>query len=240
MPKRVRTTAEALSQKELNLYKKSYKGGGRKDIHFAIFEGVKTWITKETNDTVYRVLYPGCHRHLTASLIFPHVDYVDYDKKVAALYHDAAAAQYVETNKIYDQEAIYTFRCRNVDKPISALLPGNFDLIISLSAGIMAEPCTPYVKQHGYLLVNDAHSDAKMAFTSDIWELKAYWQDGAFEDTLLAECFQAKDKKSGQVGPLSRKQAEEGVSIGSVNKRSYKLLFDPMFYLFQKKLRNNL
>jgi len=47
-------------------------------------------------------------------------------------------------------------------KPVEAYL-SKFDLLISQYAGFISEPCKPYLRTGGYLLVNNSHADAGMA-----------------------------------------------------------------------------
>ena len=220
------------SCKHLNLYKKSYKGGGTKDRHFAIFQDALRWTRAK------KALYPRCDRHLTAALVFSDITFVDYDSKVGPLYSDPVVKEYVETNKVYDADPHYKFYCYNVNNKMPQI-DKDYDLLISLSAGIISEPCTKYIPTpDGYLLVNGAHSDARMAYVSNNWELAAYWDDetSAFTEEDLDCCFQVVQAKSKETKPITKEQARESVAIGTVRKRSFKLLFEPMFFLFKRKL----
>lgn len=231
------------SSKHLNHYKKSYKGGGKKDSHYAIFQdALRIIVADDKSTTIEKVLYPGCHRHLTAALIFPQVTFVDMDPKVAPLYVEAAATEYVETHKIYEspQQQNYQFYCCSVNdkKKMSNLIGDNkyYDTLISLSAGAMAEPCSKFVRGGGFLLVNDAHSDARTVFCNDnAWTLFAYYENGAFTTERLDRCFRVIVPNSSETTPLSIQQARESVAVGTISKRSFKLLFEPMFFLFKKK-----
>lgn len=228
-----RKLAQKPSSKHLNLYKKSYKGGGSKDIHLSIFADTLRLISPPT-----RVLYPGCHRHLTAALVYPDVTFIDYDEKVAPLYSpdDSVVRDYVGTNKLYEQESQYRFYCYNVNDKIPKIENEGYDLLISLSAGVIVEPCSPYVSKGGYLLVNDSHSDARTTFVNDEWTLVAYWNDETSQFTTddLDKCFQVVDKSNNMTLPISKEQVQESIDVGTVSKRSFKLLMEPLFFLFQK------
>eukprot|EP00977_Amphora_coffeiformis_P006565 scaffold1404_cov166-Amphora_coffeaeformis.AAC.32 len=219
----------ATSSKELNLYKKSYKGGGPKDIHLGVFREAQKIVQAK------KVLYPGCHRHLTAALVFPDVTFVDYDEKVAGIFTDKGASDYVNEMKLYDEDSRYRFHCYDVET--EAPEARDFDLLISLSSGLMAEVCAPCVASGGFLLVNDAHSDARTAFVNDSWELYAYWDDDAnqFVSETVNQCFQVLQPRSKETIPISKEQAEESVKVGTVKKRSFKLAFEPMLFLFKRK-----
>lgn len=229
----VPSTTTTTSAKNLRLYQKSYKGGGKKDLHFTVFQRAQQFTEAKT------VLYPGCHRHLTASLVFPFVTYVDYDSKIAPLYEEAAAKEYIETHKVYTQDAQYEFHCLDVltTSPHQALVGGNYDLLVSLSAGLLAGPCTQYIREGRWLLVNDSHSDARKVFVMQRWQLKAYWDEMhckfVTNEENLKRCFQARDNTTKHEAPLSKEQVEESIAIGTVSKRSFVVPFAPMFYLFQ-------
>ena len=55
---------------------------------------------------------------MTTALVFPKVTFVGCDKKVGNLYTDKAAAEYVEENKVHDEDATYEFHCCNVNNAI--------------------------------------------------------------------------------------------------------------------------
>jgi hypothetical protein len=227
-----RKFSQTASSKHLNLYKKSYKGGGSKDFHLDVFQDAH----RLTNAS--RVLYPGCHRHLTASLVFPDVTYIDCDERVAPIYSDTVAREYVESTKLYDKDAKYRFYNYNVNDNMSNV--GNdYDLLISLSAGLIVDPCSSHVAENGYVLVNDSHSDARMAFVSGEWQLMAFWDNDAskFITDDVDKCFRVIQKGTDETKPITTEQAQESVEIGAKRKRSFKLLMEPMFFLFQKKKR---
>ena len=238
------------SQQALKLYQKSYKGGGAQDRHLAVFQQAKLVSAAQ------RVLYPGCHRHLTASLVFREVVYVDSDQRVASLYGSSDKGEdvirhYVESNKIYDEPTKYQFFCcdvhdgRRLSKMISdsgSSDAGDFDLLVSLSAGTIAQACTNFVKTGGYLLVNDSHSDARTIFVGDNdWELVACWDDDSktFAMDKLDRCFQvvSTDRSKGakkKFVPMTMEHVQESVAVGTVSKRSFKVLYEPDFFLFRK------
>ena len=227
-------TFSSSSAKNLNLYKKSYKGGGVKDQFYRIFQET----LRETN--AKSVFYPGCHRHLTTSLIFPDVTYVDCDSKVGPLFKEAAAKDYVEEQKLYNDETHYEFCCANVQERLPKRLPKKgegYDLLISLSAGLLAGSCTSLVRPEGYLLVNDSHSDARSMFLDERWNLIAYWdsEEEKFTTNDLDQCFRAVDKKTKDEAPISEEQITESIAVGSVAKRSFRLRKDSVVYLFQKQ-----
>ena len=182
------------------------------------------------------VLYAGCHRHLTASLVFPDIDYLDNDRKVQALYTDPAALSYVDQHKQYVGDARLRFTLADYTKPPSSKIQKeSYDLLISLSAGLVSPHCSKYVRQSGYLLASDAHSDARHAYLSPDWHLIAVWDNVRSnwlqDSTTLNRCFKVK----GTGKPLTQEQADESARVGTVSKRSFRLEYEPMFFLFQKQ-----
>lgn len=224
--------ASSPSLKELNLYFKAYKGGGKKDLHWKVFKECQKW-TSATS-----VLYPGCHRHLTAALIFPVVTFVDNYKQVGSLYTDLAAVAYVEENKLFDEDARFDFLPYDVNQPMPSLSNRSYDLIISLSAGLMTDPCKSFVKSGGYLLVNDSHCDARSTFLNvDCWKLAAYWnhETSTFTSDGIGQCFQVYLPRSNtEFAPITSDQVEESLNVGSVGKRSFKMVANSSFYLFER------
>ena len=227
----------------LRLYHKGYKGGAENDLHWDVFQKAQRFTEAR------RVLYPGCYRHLTTSLIFPDVTYVDYEKSVAPLYavddDDNAVRAYVNQHKVYDEDSSYRFYCCNVvteHKKLEQILGNSppFDLAISLSAGQIAEACTPFMSPTaGYLLVNDSHSDARLVHVNDNngWELAAYWDGNDFTTDLLDRCFQSvakKDNRKRQAVPLTKEQVQESIEVGTTRKRSFTMLLEPDFFLFRR------
>ena len=92
------------------------------------------------------VLYPGCSAHVTPSLYFPHVVYVDQSEAAAQFFADERSiAQFVSRNKHYEQSSYVRF----VQQDYSTSLPlmeEKFDLLLALFAGGVAKSCLKYLK----------------------------------------------------------------------------------------------
>jgi hypothetical protein len=213
---------------QLSAYFRSYvhKDGG--EYHSSIFRILKAMLNPQ------KVLYPGCHRHITPSLFFSTVDYIDCDPKVGKLYTDPKALAYVEENKEYKEETVINFDCKDFNANIG--FAGSYDLLISLSAGFVSTPCERYLKEKGYLFVNDAHSDASTAYLNENFKLVGMYDrtKEKFDDdsAILAGCFHTKDGKK-----LTKAHVEKGAKDAKF-KRSLGLLSESMFYLFQKNTGN--
>lgn len=200
------------------------------DAHIDIFQAVQDTLNTS------RVLYPGCHRHVSASVVFPSVVYIDADSKVGAVFDDAAIDQWVDQHKTYSASTEKEFYCCNYEaiptKLVGKSNTASFDLLVSLSAGIISTPCTKYVADNGYLLANDSHSDARTAFLNPEWKLVSAWDEDqkGFTSEGLEDYFQLKDGS----GPITHAMVEESVRVGTKSKRSFRLKKEGMFFLFQK------
>jgi len=77
-----------------------------------------------------KVLYPWCYVHITPSLIFPYVVYVDSFRNTYKFYDDNEVHNFIEKNKEYSKKSMYPFHQQDYNKNI----PGefeSFDMIIS-------------------------------------------------------------------------------------------------------------
>ena len=247
------------SRLALRNYQRSYCKDGEIDRqHLTIFSALKKDFfdgnTPMEDSSIPKVLYPGCHRHITPSLVFPDVNYVDFDKKVSDIFdieNNAFTREWIMSHKEYADPAIPKIRFvhssyAGMKEKRHKLQPNSFDLLISLSAGIVTHDGLGFLRQGGYYLVNASHSDALVAHLQPSLRLRAYWDDeeGAFcQDDTLDDLFQARQKGSKKRSrdadgdgymPISKDQVDEAVRIGSKSKRSFVLKREPMMYVFEK------
>lgn len=119
------------------------------------------------------VLYPGCSIHITPSLYFPHVVYVDQSQAAAQFFaEEKPLNEFVSRNKSYKQSAYIRF----IHQDYSASLPlmdGRFDLLLALFAGGISAACTRYLKIGGILITNNHQGDAADAARQDRLAFKA-------------------------------------------------------------------
>lgn len=194
------------------------------DIHLPVFAACAAACAAPR-----RVLYPGSYNHVTASLVFSDVVYVNSDASVGAAFTDEALLEWVHANRQYSAAPRLAFRHADYE---SSLGPdGSFDLIISGSAGLVSKACARYVREGGHLLLSDAHFDARHASTQPDLELVAVYDEAAraFDHSVGA----LSGHFASRAGvPLSAEQVQlyvdgkrkAGVGIG---KRA-------LFYLFRK------
>lgn len=106
------------------------------------------------------VLYPGCAVHITPSLYFPHVVYVDKSEAAAQFFGDEKSIlDFVKRNKYYKQSAYIQFIHQDYSRPLP-LRERSFDLLLALFADGVAKSCAKYLKPGGFLLTNNHQGDA--------------------------------------------------------------------------------
>ena len=116
----------------------------------------------EENFGCRRVLYPGSYLHVTPSLVFPEVCYVDSVKGIAAALASPDLLEYVSAHRDYPEDA--RIRCYEEDYTSFTDEPhASFDLLISLNAGYISQTCRSFLKPGGLLLANNGHYDAARA-----------------------------------------------------------------------------
>ena len=156
------------------------------DLHFeraGLFEAIRERYHPR------EVLYPGCSVHITPSLYFPHVVYVDRSEAARQFFADEKSLrEFVSRNKHYRQSAYLRFIARDYSTPLP-LREGTFDLLLALFAGGIARACVRYLKIGGHLLTNNHEGDAREAANDERLNLAAVvrFQKGNYfvEETAL-------------------------------------------------------
>eukprot|EP00287_Rhodomonas_sp_CCMP768_P008905 CAMPEP_0196741516 /NCGR_PEP_ID=MMETSP1091-20130531/40791_1 /TAXON_ID=302021 /ORGANISM="Rhodomonas sp., Strain CCMP768" /LENGTH=287 /DNA_ID=CAMNT_0042087255 /DNA_START=24 /DNA_END=888 /DNA_ORIENTATION=+ len=229
---KAKTTARKLQSKaaksaHLSQFFKNYKCDEKEldPLHFCLLDTVASLLSPSAS-----VLYPGCHRHVTPSLFFTRVTYVDSDAKLRPFFADEAMQAWVQQNKKFLAPAELQFSCQDFGKPFPAQIgaAGEFDLMISASAGIVSTLCCKYLKPRtGLLLVSDAHFDAKEAFLHPhLYEPVAFWdgQELQHDVSCLAAQFHVvtKGDRSKQARPITKEQLAECTAGRPRGKWSFK------------------
>lgn len=135
----------------------------------------RTGLFKAIAETYHsrEVLYPGCSVHITPSLYFPHVAYVDQSEAAAHFFaEEGSILDFVNRNKHYKGSTYLRF----IRQDYSQHLPvreKSFDLLLALFAGGIAKACHTYLKLGGFLLTNNQQGDAWEALQPGNLELKA-------------------------------------------------------------------
>ncbi len=134
-----------------------------------------------------RTLYLGRWLHLTPSLFFSEVTYVDSLAGFANAMADPALLEYVNHHKAYPEAA--QIRCYQEDyRAFAAATEAAFDLLISLNAGFVSRYGKRFLRPGGRLLVNDEHYDARRAWTDPDYRLiGAFAGSGLLLETTEAQ-----------------------------------------------------
>ena len=174
-----------------------------------------------------KVLYPGSYVHITPSLIFPDVTYVDSFKNTKKFYDSKEVKEYINENKEYSEESQFTFYQQDYFKDIPEDLE-SFDVVISQYAGFVGQAVKKYLKRGGVLVCNNSHGDASMASLDGDYELYAIYRrrsDDKFtiSDKNLSDYLIPKKKDS-----LSKELLERTM-------RGVAYIKSPSGYIFRKK-----
>ena len=121
---------------------------------------------------VERALYPGSYIHITPSVVFDDVVYVDTDTKAKRFFRELDDVHALVMQLRGDQQPI-RIGFHGVDYGEVPEPAASFDLLISLYAGFVSEACGWLLRPGGLLLVNNSHGDASMAAFDPLFELVA-------------------------------------------------------------------
>lgn len=121
-----------------------------------------------------KILYPGCYSHITPSLIFQDVTYIDSSKKLNKFFNSNELKKYIEKNKEYKRKPIIKFINQDYSKKLRLDIE-SFDLIISQYGGLISKATKKYLKSNGILVCNDSHGDASFASLDKDFELIAVY-----------------------------------------------------------------
>lgn len=111
-----------------------------------------------------RVLYAGSYIDASPSFVFPHVTYVDTDRRAARFFADRPGVDRLIGAPRADAAKGEAWRFLHADYTERLDVPdGSIDLLLSLYAGFVSEHCTRYLRAGGCLLANNSHGDASLA-----------------------------------------------------------------------------
>jgi hypothetical protein len=153
-------------QKPLELYKKNHVA--KEYTLIGLFREIKTTFNPK------KVLYPGSHIHITPSLVFSDVTYVDSFRNTDKFYESLEIAKFIEKNKEYNEKSKFKFHLQNYSKALPEK-PRSFDLVVSLYGGFVGQAVKKYLKKGGLLVCNNSHGDATMASLDPDYELVAIY-----------------------------------------------------------------
>jgi hypothetical protein len=120
-----------------------------------------------------RGLYPGCFVHVTPSFVIPHMIYVDSDKNAKHFFAESeAVAGLITERRSYDAAPRFEFFAQDYHEPVP-IDDESVDLLISQYAGFVSEHCKRYLAPGGYLIANNSHGDAGLAYCDPEFRLVA-------------------------------------------------------------------
>ncbi len=175
---------------------------------------------------IKRVLYPGSYVHITPSLIFKDVTYIDSCKNTYKFYESIEVKNFIFENKEYSWIPIYDFYQQDYKNDINET-ESSFDVIISQYCGFAWRDTKKYLKKWWFLVCNNSHWDASMASYDPDYKLIAVY-----------------NRKSDNIFSICDKNLENYLIPKNINKTSKEILektmrgFDytksPSGYIFEK------
>ena len=198
--------------------------GGAKDWHLQAF------LILRENFSLNKVLYAGSWIHITPSLVYSHVVYVDLSLKMEKIFTDTQLLHYVSKNATYKGSPKIIFHQSDYKNDFGEE-KNSFDLLISLNSGFVSQVCSSYLKKDGLLLANNEHFDATKAYVDPLF--KAI---GVFKTSnKLIQTKKEIEKYfiTTEGSPITFEMVEEN-SKRSPSKAKFKLKKKAPLYLFQK------
>ena len=130
-------------------------------------------VKKKFNPT--KILYPGSYVHITPSLIFQDVTYVDSFKNTNKFFESNKVHEFIQKNKEYTDQPSFIFHHQDYYKDLPEELE-SFDVVISQYAGFVGKAVKKYLKKGGILVCNNSHGDASMASIDPDYDLIAVYR----------------------------------------------------------------
>jgi hypothetical protein len=198
--------------------------GGINDWYFKAFQIVNKRFFPR------RILYPGSWIHITPSLVFPYVVYVDNSSKIGKFFINSEVTGYIKKHSQYKNKSRRAFYKSDYSKNFGEE-KNSFDLLISLNSGFVSQDCSIFLKKHGLLLANNEHYDASLAYV----DLK-FKPIGVFKNSnslVLSEKEIMSYFLTTKEIPINYEMVKEN-SKKSPSKAKYKFKKKAPLYLFQK------
>jgi hypothetical protein len=204
--------------------------------YLAAYHGINDWYLYAFRVIAQRftpqhVLYPGSWNHVTPSLVFPHVVYIERSARIKQQFQDAELKQYIQNHTEYPQTPHLIFHRADYRSDLD--IPRNsFDLLLSLSAGLISRDCQHYLTPQGYLLANNAHHDASLAYVDPAYTLIGLFPTASRyidDPSTIQHYFHTTTD-----APLSRDMVLDNLERPP-SKARYKLKYTAPLYLFRKQ-----
>lgn len=136
---------------------------------------------------VQRGLYPGCFVHVTPSFVIPAMYYVDSDRRAQKFFTGGFAAALARQRRMYQSESEIHFHSQSYEDPLP-IADQSVDLIVSQYAGFVSHACLRYLVRGGYLIANNSHGDAGLAWSNPELELVAVVQRRGERFSVSTDC----------------------------------------------------
>jgi len=176
---------------------------------------------------IARVLYPGSWIHLTPSLVFPCVVYVDSLANTKKMLEDFEFLEYIKKHSEVPEQCIKTHET-DYRREISEEKE-SFDLLTSLNSGFVSQYCSQYLKKNGLLLANNTHYDAIKAYTD-----KTFQAIGVFSNFSTLKQNNLEDYFITKNNQLITPEMVTENSKKPPSKAKHQLKKKALYYLFKK------
>jgi hypothetical protein len=134
---------------------------------------------------ILQALYVGSYLDLSPSMTIEQVTYVDNDRRAIRFFADVdAIATIVKSDASYISEPRVKFVGADYRQPL-AIEDSYADMLISLYAGFIWEPCQRYLKPDDYFLANNSYGDVGIALLDNRLEFVSviHYRDGQYQLT---------------------------------------------------------
>ena len=103
------------------------------------FDRYDVFLELSKNFPIKKAMYPGSYIHITPSMIFPEVIYVDQVKKAKEFFKSQSEIlEWIDQKKIYEEKPIIKFEPKDYWDELS-VPKGYYDLLISQYAGFVSQ-----------------------------------------------------------------------------------------------------
>lgn len=203
--------------------------------YLSTYGGVNDWYLQSFNVLREKffpknVLYAGSWIHVTPSLMFPRVVYVDMFAKMKQFFTDPEVINYITKNATTKNKPEIVFHQSDYTKDFNEE-KNSFDLLISLNSGFVSQACSAYLKKDGLLLTNNEHFDATRAYVDPTFKAIGIFKKS---NKLIEMTDQVETYFLTKQGlPITLEMVEENKKR-SPSKAKFKLQKKVQLYLFQK------
>ena len=173
-----------------------------------------------------KVLYPWCYVHITPSLVFSDVIYVDSFRNTYKFYESLDVKEYIEKNKEYSEVSIYKFYQQDYINDLPEKL-NSVDIIISQYWGFVGKYTKKYLKKWWVLVCNNSHWDASMASMDSDYKLVGVYNRKSDDKFTIS------DKNLNEY-LISKKHIDNPKEVLEKSMKGFWYTKSPSGYIFEK------